>query len=213
MKNTFILTLTMLVFTSSHAQKFVSSHTVGNEMKTYSKVLVVVKTKDVARRVGLEDDIVMRLKKEDIIAVPSHLRLDQKTLNTKAKDQKAIELFVSKLKENGFEGILVTSLVDAKESVTYNAAEYRTTTVPVRYGRFGRYYSTARVGVYEPATVEKHQNFILESLLYDLRESSKQNSLHWIGKLKVTDPKSFEKTSSKYAKTLVKRITKEAIQL
>ncbi|MEL6485236.1 MAG: hypothetical protein AAFP96_10370, partial [Bacteroidota bacterium] len=208
-----ILMLTILVFTSSHAQKFVSSHTVGNEMKTYSKVLVVVKTKDAARRVGLEDDIVMRLKSEDINAMPSHLRLDQKTLNAKAKDAEAIEVFVSKLRENGFEGILVTSLVDAKESVTYNAAEYRTTTVPVRYGRFGRYYSTARVGVYEPATVEKHQKFILESLLYDLRESSKQNSLHWIGKIKVTDPKSFEKTSNKYAKTLVKKITKEAIQL
>ena len=52
----------------------------------------------------------------------------------------------------------------------------------------------------------------MESLLYDLRGTSKENSLHWIGIIQVTDPTNFDKTSDKYAKTLVKKLNKEAIE-
>ncbi|MEM7549309.1 MAG: hypothetical protein AAF363_06540 [Bacteroidota bacterium] len=52
----------------------------------------------------------------------------------------------------------------------------------------------------------------MESLLYDLRESTKENSLHWIGKIKVTNPSDFDKASDKYAKALVKKLMKEAIE-
>ncbi|HHP7242767.1 MAG TPA: hypothetical protein ACFCUD_13910 [Cyclobacteriaceae bacterium] len=212
MKKLFALAYITFFLTNSYAQKFISTHTVGDETKSYAKILVVVKAKDALRRVELEDDIVKRLEKKDISAVPSYLRLSDKVLKAKEKDEKALEMFVSKLRENDFQGILVTSLVDAEKSVKYNPAQYSTSTVPVRYGRFGRYYGTARVGVYEPASVEKHQNFILESLLYDLRGSTRENSLHWIGKIKVTDPSSFDKTSNKYAKKVVKKLAKEAIE-
>ncbi len=211
--NKLILFVLMIMFLSnSYAQKFISSHTVGDGTKTYAKILVVVKAKNANHRMELEDDIAERLKKKNINAVPSYIRLPKELLKTKGNDEKALEAFVSTLRENNFEGILVTSLVKASQSVEYNPGEYYTTRVPVRYGRFGRYYGTTRVGVYEPGSVERHKNLVMESLLYDLRGSSKENSLHWIGKIEVTDPSSVDKATDKYAKTVVKKLVKEAIE-
>jgi len=212
MDRLFLFVLMLMVLSNGYSQKVLSSHTVGNETKSYSKILVVVKAKDDTRRLEMEDDIVGRLKKKDINAVPSYVRLSSKVLKAKENDEEALEGFVSTLRDNDFEGILVTSLVEASQSVEYNPGVYQTTRVPVRYGRFGRYYGTTRVGVYEPGSVEKHKNLVLESLLYDLRGSSKENSLHWIGKIEVTDPVNFDKTSDKYAKSVVKKLTKEAIE-
>ncbi|MEL6192695.1 MAG: hypothetical protein AAFR66_11625 [Bacteroidota bacterium] len=211
--NKLLLFVCMILFLShGYAQKVISSHTIGNEAKSYSKILVIVKAPNSTSRMEMEDDIVARLTKKSIPAAPSYVRIPNKVLKAKWKDEEAIETFVSKLRENDFEGILVTSLVEASQSVEYKPAEYSTRRVPVRYGRFGRYYGSARVAVYEPASVEKTKNLLLESLLYDLRESNKENSLHWLAKIAVTDPASFEKTSDKYAKTVVKKLTKEAIE-
>lgn len=202
----------MLFVSHSFAQKFISSHIVQDETKTYSKILVVVKAKRATDRVQVEDDIVNKLNEKDITAVASYVLVPHEAMKSKAKDEKQLEMFVSKLREDKFDGILVTSLIEAKESVDYNPSQYRTSTVPVRYGRFGRYYGTATVGHYEPGSVEKHSNYLLESLLYDLRGSTKENSLHWIGKIKITDPSSFDKASHKYAKILVKRLVKDAME-
>lgn len=212
MKKLLYVLLLIVSVNGLYAQKFISSHTVGDAPKTYSKILVVVKGKDHAQRLQMEDDLVKNLKKKDIPAVPSYIRLTEEMLKNKKPDEKMLEKLVTTLRENGFQGILVTTLVDAKQSVEFNPSQYRTTSVPVRYGRFGRYYGSARVRVYEPGSVEKHQNFVLETLLYDLRGSTKDNSLHWMGKIEITDPNSFDKASEKYAKTLVKKLTKEAIE-
>lgn len=212
MNRLFLFVFMIMFLSHSYAQETISSHTVGNETKTYSKILVVVKAKNATRRIEMEDDIVERLKKKDINAVPSYGRLSDDLLKTRKNEEEALEAFVDTLRKNDFDGILVTSLVEASQSVEYNPGEYRTTRVPVRYGRFGRYYGTTRVAVYEPGSVEKNQNLVLESLLYDLRGSSKENSLHWIGKIQITDPVNFDKTSDKYAKTVVKKLTKEAIE-
>lgn len=212
MNKLFLFVFMMMFLSQSYAQKTINSHTVGNETKTYSKILVVVKAKNAIRRMEMEDDIVERLKKKDINAVPSYGRLSNDLLKTRENDEEALEAFVDTLRKNDFEGILVTSLVEASQSVEYNPGEYRTARVPVRYGRFGRYYGTTRVAVYDPGSIEKNQNLVLESLLYDLRGSSKENSLHWIGKIQITNPVNFDKTSDQYAKTVVEKLTKEAIQ-
>lgn len=194
------------------AQKVISSHTIGFQAKPYSKILVVVKAKKEYNRVQMEDDIVNQLMDEDIEAVPSYLRLSGGVLENIESQPEALELLVSTLREKGFEGILVSSMVAANQSVEYNPGQYQATAVPVRYGRFGRYYGTAVVTTYEPASVETHQNYVLESLLYDLRGDSKEDSLHWIGKIKITDPANFDKASSKYAKILVKELKKKAFE-
>lgn len=204
--------LMTMFWSHSYAQKFIGSHTVGNETRTYTKIMVVAKANNSSKRVETEDDIVSQLKKKDIDAVPSYIRLSDQMLKKNEQNEEAIEEFVGKLRENDFDGILVTSLVKAEKTVDYNPSNYYTTTVPVRYGRFGRYYGTARVGVYEPGSIEKSQHYVLESLLYDLRGSTKENSLHWIGKIEITDPTSFDKATDKYAKTVVKKLTKEAIE-
>jgi hypothetical protein len=201
-----------LFISNTYAQKFIGSHTVGDETKSYSKILVIVKVQSTTRRVEMEDDIVKRLKNKDISAVPSYLRISNDVLKAKGKDEDALEAFVLTLRKRNFDGILITSVVEASKSVDYDPGQYHTTTVPVRYGRFGRYYGSARVAVYEPGSVEKHKNFVMESLLYDLRASTKENSLHWIGKIKITDPDNFDKTSNKYAKMVVKELTKKAIE-
>lgn len=212
MNRLFLFVFMIMFLSHSYAQNTLISHTVGDETKSYSKILVIVKAKNDTRRMEMEDDIVERLKKKDINAVPSYVRLTKDLLKTKENDEEALETFVNMLRENDFDGILVTSLVEAEQSVEYNPGEYRTARVPVRYGRFGRYYGTTRVTVYEPGSIEKNKNLVLESLLYDLRGSSKENSLHWIGKIKITDPANFDETSDEYAKTMVKQLTKEAIE-
>lgn len=212
MNRLLLLVLMTMFFNTTYAQEFISSHTVGNETKTYSKILVVAKVKEDNKRIEMEDDLVAKLKKKGIDAVPSYKRLTKEMIKKQGENEKALEVFVSTLRKNDFEGILVTSFVDAKQSVEYNPSEYRTATVPVRYGRFGRYYGRTTVGVYKPGSVEKTKDFVFESLLYDLRESTKENSLHWIGKIKVTDPTNFDKTTDKYAKKVINKLTKEAIE-
>ena len=197
-------------FMQTYAQELVSSYTIGNEAKTYSKVLVIVKVKNDSHRKEMENDIVKRLMSKKIQAIPSHLHLTREMLEEGEKNSEELELFVTALREKEFDGILVSNMVEADQTVEYNPAKYRTTRVPVRYGRFGRYYGSTQVRVYEPASVEKEQNFVLESLLYDLRVDAKEVSLHWIGTIKISDPASFDKASAKYAKTLVKGLSKEA---
>lgn len=212
MKNLLTLLFITVLASNSFAQKFITSHTVGEVKKKYTKIFVVAKAKGPAERAEIEDDIVNRFKKADILAVPSYILLTDEMLK-KGKDEKSLELFVKKLREEKFDGIVLTNMLEAKESVDFNPGHYSTTTVPVRYGRFGRYYGTVNVGSYQPSTVEKHQNYVLESLLYDLRGgTTKENSLHWIGKIKVTDPSSFDKATDKYAKILVKRLMQQAIE-
>jgi len=145
MKRIVLLILMTFFISKGQAQKFISSHTVGNETKTYSKVLVVVKSKNATQRAELEDDVVQRLLGEDIEAVPSYLRLSNEMIKTMGKNEKALEGFALKLKQNGFDGILVTSLVNANKSFEFNPSEFRTATVPIRYGRFGRYYGTTTI--------------------------------------------------------------------
>ena len=212
MNKSLLFVCMMLFLINGFAQEFIGSHTVGNEPKSYSKILVVAKVKNDLKRIEIEDDLVRRLKKIGLDAVPSYPRLTNDMIKRKGGDEGVLEAFVGTLREKDFDGILVTSFVDSKQTVEYNPSQYRTTTVPVRYGRFGRYYGRTRVGVYEPGSVEKSKDFIFESLLYDLRGSSKENSLHWIGKIKVTDPTSFDKTSDKYAKIVIKKLSKEAIK-
>lgn len=212
MNRSLLFVCMMLFLINGFAQEFISSHTVGNEPKSYSKILVVAKVKNDLKRIEMEDDLVKRLKKKGLDAVPSYPRLTNEMIKREGKDEKALEVFVSKLRENDFDGILVTSFVDSKQTAEFNPGRYRTSRVPVRYGRFGRYYGRTRVGVYRPGSVEKSRDFVFESLLYDLRGSSKENSLHWMGKIRVTDPTSFDKTTDKYAKIVVKKLSKEAIE-
>lgn len=212
-KKLIFVTLFLLIAVShGFSQSFSSSHVVGDKKKTYKKILVVVKAKNAAQRIQAEDDLVAQLKGNEIEAEPSYLRLSEQELKTKEKDVESLEKFVSILIGDNFEGILVTTLVDAEKSIQHNPAQYYATSAPVRYGRFGRYYGTTSVAVYEPGSIEQHSSYVLESLLYDLRESTKENSLHWVGLIKVTDPTSFEKASRKYAKTVVKKLTKEVIE-
>lgn len=212
MNKMLISILTMIVLHSSHAQEFISSQTIGSEAKSYTKILVVAKVKNETRRIQLEDALVGRLQKKDIAAVPSFLRLTKEMMAKNGNSEKALEMLVSKLNENGFDGILVTSPIDAKQSIEHSKRRYTPTTVPVRYGRFGRYYGTATIGAYEPPSVQKSQEVVFESLLYDLRGSTKENSLHWIGHVRVKDAKSLETATDKYAKMVVKRLKKEAIE-
>ena len=50
----------------------------------------------------------------------------------------------------------------------------------------------------------------LESALYDLRATD-GNSLQWLGRFKLEDPKDLQKATSNYAKELVSALRQESI--
>ncbi|WP_167610698.1 hypothetical protein [Maribellus sediminis] len=169
------------------------------EGRSFNKILVVAESSSKQGRVNSENTIVERLQKEGINATNS-LSVFPLNENVYALSPEEIE---DRILKGGYDGVLISSLADA------NSREVRegggTYAQPVTY-RYGRMIRTGYVHVQEPEYYRREVTYVLQTQLYDAKDSANKESVVWAGQAEITDPSSLESGVKDYAKALVKSL-------
>jgi len=110
----------------------------------------------------------------------------------------------------GFDGAVVTNLVDASQYTDVIPGNTYTGYYPVRYGRFGRYATYYPVQTWEPDRMVTGTKYVLESCLYAL-DDGQQDNLQWVGMFELKDPSNLKKVTGKYAAELTEELLKQSI--
>ncbi|MDB4582701.1 hypothetical protein N9164_06085 [Draconibacterium sp.] len=167
--------------------------------RKYNKILVIVEAQTQGGRINAETTIVDALAKEGITATNS-LSVFPPGLNTHELSEDEIE---KRILEKGYDGVLITSLVDAKSrEVREGGGTYAQ---PVYY-RYGRYARRGYVHMQEPEYYRQEKTYVLETQFFDVADAATKKSVVWSGQSELTDPSSAESAAKSYSKKLVKTL-------
>jgi len=205
-----ILILSCLVAVGCSSSYMTSSTNVSKEKKSYNKILVVAKTKNKTARIRFEDQVVTDLSALGVAAASSMDVIKVESFD-KELTEKDLDKLRSDLVASGYDGILVTNLIDASQYTDVVPGGTSTAYYPTRYGRFGRYYGYYPVSYWEPDEIRTGVQYILESTLYDMTDND-GDDLQWVGQFKLKDPGSITKTVAKYSKELTTALKESSIQ-
>ncbi len=186
-----------------------SSQNVSESKEPYEKVLVLGRSKDNSARIQFENQMVEELKANGVTAVASYTVDGTKNIEREFSESE-VQNVEKKLIAQGFDGAIITNLINASEYTDVIAGNTSTIMVPARFGRFGRYYAHYPLTTWEPDQLVTGMKYVFESSFYSLKTGNDDN-LQWIGRFEIKDPSSLIKTSSNYAKELVATLIKESI--
>ncbi len=202
----------MLLFTFSLvscSSYLTSSENVGKTKKSYDKILVLGRSKDNTTRIKFENQMVEQLQANGVNAIASHTIDGTKNVNREFSESE-VQNVKKKLVSAGFDGAIITNLINSQEYTDVIPGNSSTTYIPARYGRFGRYYAYYPVTTWEPDQLKTGIKYVLESSLYNIKTDDGDN-LQWVGRFELKDPTSLEKTSENYSKELVGALLKQSI--
>lgn len=154
-----------------------------------SKVAIVALTRDAGLRRMAEDSAVQQLVGAQ--AVPSYQVLG----DTDLKDRESVK---AKLREQGFQGVLIMRMAGVTEKVD-----------PAMYGTFDGYYGWAAGAAYDPALVQTETVVHVVSNLYSLSN----DKLIWSGVSQTFDPASAQDFMTSVSKAVAKSIQKDRLVL
>ncbi len=200
MKTRIIISLIAMTFLWSCATSMKYTWTKEDyQGKKFNKILVIVEAQTKQGRLNGENAIVENLAKEGISATNS-LNVFPPVENTSNLSEDEIE---AKIVAGGYDGVLVTSLVDAStRDVREGGGTY---SQPVSY-RYGRRIRTGYVHMQEPEYYRQEKSYVLETQLFDVAEPANKEAVVWSGQSTLTDPSSSESAARTYSKTLVKTL-------
>ena len=178
--------------------------------KTYDKILVVTRTSDKTSRIRSEDALVNKLSENGIQAVASYQEPLTSSVSGKQTEASAKAL-ANTLFSKGYQGVIITNLINTKQYTDVIPGGPNTTYFPVRYGRYGRYMGAYPITSWEPDQIQSGVDYILESCLYDIRVENEDN-LQWVGRFKVRDPSNLTKATDQYMEELVGALLANSIQ-
>jgi len=171
----------------------------GYEGRKYKKILVVVEAQTQQARLNGENTLVDYLTKEGISATNS---LSVFPLNENPQDLSEDEI-ENRILSGGYDGVLITSLVDARSrEVREGGGTYYE---PVHY-RYGRYVRRGYVHMREPEYYRQEKTYVLETRFFDVAGQATKESVVWSGQSELTDPSSAESAAKSYSKQLVKTL-------
>ena len=210
MKNLFLLWTLSVIFLQSCATTYLQQSTnVSKVKRSYDKILIVSRSKDISARFNGEKQIVSNLAAKGVKA-ESSIDIIKTDSFDKELTEKELDDLVSQLLAQGYQGVIVTNLVDASQYSDVIPGTPRTAYMPVRYGRFGRYYSAYPATYWEPDRVETGVIYTLESCFYDITDRSEDN-LQWVGRFKVKDPSDLMTVIEKYSSELTNELVAQSI--
>lgn len=205
-----IFSITLLLV-SCGSSYLTDSSNVSNQKKTYNKVLVLAKAKDKTARIRFENQVVNDLKAAGVNAA-SAMNVIRTEDFSKQVTEKDIENLRLALVDQGYDGIVITHLLNKSQYSDVVPGTMSTGFYPTRYGRFGGYYGAYPVNYWSPDQVEVGMEYVLESAFYNLAIDQKDN-LQWIGRFKIRDYSSINTTTENYSKELVEKLVEESISL
>ena len=199
----------MALLTGCASTYLQQSTNVSNIKKNYDKLLIVSRSKDLTARVKGEQQMVKDLAALGIKA-ESSIEIIKTESFDKELTEKELDALRKSLVDQGFDGIVITNLIDAQEYTDVVPGSARTAYVPVRYGRFGRYYSAYPAPYWEPDRVETGIEYTVESCLYDLTIDQGDN-LQWVGRFILKNPTDLMKVIEKYSAELAAELSAQSI--
>lgn len=171
----------------------------GYQGRAYEKILVIGEASSKQGRMNAENAIVTALMKEGITATSS---LSVFPLSEKTNDLSEDEI-ENKILAGGYDGVLISSLVDAKtRDVREGGGTY---SQPVSH-RYGRRIHTVYVHMQEPEYYRQENTYVLETQLFDTKDQATKKNVVWSGQSELTDPSSTESAVKSYSKKLVKTL-------
>lgn len=172
--------------------------------KAYNSILVMAESATQEGRMSVEDAIVKELAKQEISATNS-LGLFPAGEDLDGLTEDEIELRIA---SGGYDGVLITSLVDAKtRDVREEGGSYYQPT----YYRYGRSIRRGYVNMQAPDYYRQEKSYVLESQFFDVSKKVEKEAVVWSGQSTLTDPSSASSAASSYAKKLVKTLVENAV--
>jgi len=209
MKNPLMIAaLVFLLLFSGCSSYLTSSENIAKTKNSYEKILVVGRSKDKTARIKFENSVVAQLKENGVVGIASNgtMMID---LNKKYTDEELAGLKKT-LMSNGYDGVIVTNLINTEEYTDVIPGGTTTTYVPTRVGRFGRYLAYYPITTWDRDEIKSGTKYIFESSLYRLAETAGDN-LQWVGRFEIKDPTSLEKSVNNYARDLTNALVKSSI--
>jgi hypothetical protein len=150
-------------------------------MKPFTKILVVAPLRDQNSQRIAEDKIVKQLK-QGTTGVQSYTYLQPADT--------AVTLVESKLKNDGFDGLIVMRLTTIEKSLSYNPGTYYGYPYGGYYGYHGYGYYGYYGGGYSPGYYSEDKTFLVETNFYSLRD----RKLLWSGTTSTLNPTSLDQS-------------------
>ncbi|WP_127132429.1 hypothetical protein [Pseudoflavitalea rhizosphaerae] len=197
--------MVMLTLASCSSTELLSSWKAENaNLKQYNKVLVVGLTgnKDRSIRDNVESAMVNSLKANNVNAVAA-----SETYGPKAFEKMSDADVVSKVKSNGYDGIVILTLLDKEKEKYYTPGRVSYTPYFTYYSRYWRSWRTMYNRVYEPGYYSNTTNYVLEANLYNVTE----DRLEYSAQTRSFDPGNAATLASGFTKTVVADMVKKGV--
>ena len=192
------------------SQYLKSSQRVNEEKKPYSKILVLGHFQNPIARGLLEKEVSQNLMENGINSTASkNSEIDFK-LDSKLTDEARADI-KRQLIQNGFDGVIVTNLIDVQEYREVVPGTFATAALPDHYMGFGTYIGYYPAVAWQPGQVNTGTQFVLESALYAL-DQEPGNALQWVGRFVVEDPEDIRKSAAQYARELCRALYESNIR-
>ena len=195
------LTLIALLFgcsASTKLEKSWSDPSFNASMKPFTKVLIVAPLKDENSQRIAEDKIVLSLK-EGVTGVQSYSYLQP--------SDTAVAAVESKLKKDGFDGIIVMRLTTVEKSLSYNPGTSYGGYYGGYYGYRGYGYGGYYGAGYSPGYYSEDKTFLVETNFYSIAD----RKLLWSGTTSSLNPSSLDKTLDQIIYTIKYEMQKKGI--
>lgn len=206
---TIVIAMLIVLLLSGCSSYLTSSENVGQTKNNYEKILVIGRSKDNTARIKFENSVVAQLQESGLSGVASHTKKGVLDITKEYSDSELATL-KKNVMSNGYDGVIVTHLINTEAYTDVIPGGASTTYVPTRVGRFGRYLAFYPVTTWESDEYKSGTKYIFESSLYRLEEGTKDN-LQWVGRFEVKDPTNISKIAENYATDLVKALVKNSV--
>jgi|APIni6443716594_1056825.scaffolds.fasta_scaffold548547_1 hypothetical protein len=194
----FVIGLMVACGPSTKLEKSWADPSFNSGMKPFTKVLVIAPLRDQNSQRIAEDKIVMKLQK-GVVGVQSYSYLQP--------NDTAITFVESKLKQDGFDGIILMRLTTIEKSMTYNQGSYYGGYYGGYYGYRGYGYGGYYGGGYAPGYYSEDQTFVVETNLYRISD----RKLLWSGTTSSLNPTSLTSTLDEIIYTIQYELRKKGL--
>lgn len=182
-------------------------------------IIVLARTNNDQARIAFEMEIANQLRAKGMKATESYTRAPQIYPNKEMTEER-VAFIKSLLESEGYDGIIITVVKDKQQTTTtgynglYMGASY-SNFYPGYYGSFynyysypyayGSYYDSFGGQIAGSTYTRTNTNYVLETVAYDLKESSDQQLIAVVT-TNLDDPKDAFKTAKKYVDEMMKAL-------
>jgi hypothetical protein len=167
-------------------------------MKPFTKVLVIAPLRDASSQRIAEDKIVTQLK-QGTIGVQSYSYLQPADTNILSVE--------SRLKKDGFDGIIIMRLTTVEKSLSYNQGAYYGYPYGGYYGYHGYGYGGYYGRGYSPGYYSEDKTFLVETTFYSINNQK----LLWSGTTSTLNPTSLNETLDQIILTIKNELKQKGL--